>query len=139
MPEEAFKPKVVLALIVKDGKFLLIRRKVHLINEVRWVFPGGTVGEAENEEQATVRHARSEAKIDVAIKEKLLERIHPDTSVKVNYFYCEPKGNRKPQIGEPHEIAEVAWVPASEVLEKFTSDVHPKIQEFVLSQVRSRK
>ncbi len=133
---ETFKSKVVLALIEKSGKFLLIRRKIAGISELRWAFPGGTVGEAESDEQAVIRHAKDEVGITVTIKENLLERIHPDTRWTVSYFYCVPKDTTKTKIGEPHEIAEIAWVPANEVLHKFTSDVDPKIQKFVLSQAK---
>lgn len=138
MAEETFTPKVVLALIVKDGKFLLIKRKVPAINQVRWAFPGGTIGEAETPEDAVKRHAENEVGIKVDIKEKILERIHPDTLVGVVYFHCLPKNSLRPFIGEPHEIAKVEWVQAEEVLERFTSDVAPEIKKFILKIARSR-
>jgi hypothetical protein len=43
-------------------------------------------------------------------------------------------GGLEARIGEDYEIAEVAWVEAKEVLNKFTSDVDPLIQKFILSQ-----
>ena len=131
MAEETFTPKVVLALIVKDGRFLLIRRKVQLVKALRWAFPGGIVGEAETGEESLIRHIKSEVGLDVEIKARILERVHPDTFVKIVYFHCESKDSKKPKIGEPHEIAEVSWIPAKGVLDKFTSDVAPEIQKFI--------
>jgi len=132
---ETFKPKVVLALIEKSGKFLLIRRKVKLL-KLEWAFPGGVTHEGETDEEAVTREAKEEVGIDVKPVKKLLERKHPDTFVQVAYFHCTPKGNQNPEIGEAYEISEVAWVPAKEVLEKFTSDVDPIIQKFILSHAK---
>jgi len=131
--EETFTPKVVLALVVKDGKFLLIRRKLPMF-KLEWAFPGGVTEAQETEEEAVVREAKEEVGVDIKVIRKLLERKHPNTLVQVAYFYCVLKGNQKPLIGEGYEISEIAWVPASEVLDKFTSDVAPEIQKFIHSK-----
>ena len=133
MAEETFTPEVVLALIVKDGKFLLIERKISMLG-LHWAFPGGVNQKGETDEEAVVREAKEEVGLEVKVVKKLLERKHPDTLVQVAYFHCELKGNQKPLIGEDYEISEVAWVPAGEVLDKFTSDVAPEIQNFIRSQ-----
>ncbi|MCJ7805290.1 NUDIX hydrolase [Patescibacteria group bacterium] len=133
--KRVFKPKVVLALIVKDGKFLLIRRKVRLL-KLEWAFPGGVIEDDETDEQAVIREAKEEVGLDVKVVKKLLERKHPDTFVEVAYFDCTPKANQTPKNGETYEIAEIAWVPAGEVLNKFTSDVAPEIRKFILSKAR---
>jgi 8-oxo-dGTP diphosphatase len=132
--ETTFHPrKVVLALISDKGKFLLIRRKTPSF-KVEWAFPGGIVEGDETEEQAVVREAKEEVCLDVKVVKKLLERKHPNTLVQIVYFHCKPVGRLEASIGEDYEIAEVAWVEAPEVLNKFTSDVDPLIQKFVLSQ-----
>lgn len=135
MTNNTFKPKVVLALIEKSGEFLLIRRRIKLL-KLEWAFPGGVTHQGETEEESIVRETKEEVGIDVEVKEKLLERKHPDTFVQIAYFHCAPKNNKVPKIGEPHEIAEIAWVEAKEVLEKFTSDVDPIIQKFILSSAK---
>lgn len=132
MQETKFKPKVVLALIEKDGKFLLIRRKVKVL-KLEWAFPGGVTKRDESEKEGVVREAKEEVDLEVKVIKKLLERKHPDTFVQVAYFHCEPANNNRPTIKETYEISEVAWVPASEVFDKFTSDVDPKIQKFISS------
>lgn len=128
--------KVVLPLIVKRGKFLLIRRKLPSFG-VEWAFPGGVMGQGETEAECALREAQEEVGIDVEVKEKLLERKGPPTFfVTLAYYHCVPKGSLIPKVGQPHEIAEVEWVEAAEVLKRFTSDVHPKIKEFILSQAK---
>lgn len=132
MIDESFKPKVVLGLIENNGQFLLIKRKVPSF-KVNWAFPGGVIHPGETEEQCVAREVKSEVGIDVEVKEKLLERKHPNTLVTIAYFHCTPKGKTSPKVGEPDEISDVEWVRAKEVLERFTSDVDPKIQKFILS------
>lgn len=130
--ELQFKPKVVLALITWEGKFALIKRKIPAM-KVEWAFPGGVTNPGETDEAAVEREAMDELRLEVEAREKLLERKHPDTFVEIAYFHCVPTGDTNLQIGEPAEISEVEWVPAGQVLARFTSDVHPKITEFVQS------
>ncbi|MFZ5932509.1 MAG: NUDIX hydrolase [Patescibacteria group bacterium] len=133
MIEKAFIPKVVLALIIKNGKFLLIKRKVKLFR-LEWAFPGGITHRGETEGEAVIREAKEEVGLDVKVVKKIFERKHPDTLVQVAYFHCLPISGKKPEIGEKYEISEVKWVEAGEVLERFTSDVAPEIQKFILAQ-----
>lgn len=130
---------IVLVLIEKNGKFLLIRKNVPIIEQLRWAFPGGVILEEETEEKAVIRQAKDEVGLDVEIKEKLLERDHPSTSVSVTYFHCTPKGQGDAKIGQPEEIEKIEWVPAREVSQRFTTDVDPKIQKFILSHATSKK
>lgn len=130
--EEVYKPKVVLALIQKDGRFVLIRRRLPAM-KVEWAFPGGVTMPNETDEEAAVREAMQEVGMKVAAKQKLLERKHPNTMVLVSYVSCEPLTDDQPVVGEPDELSEAEWVSASEVLTRFTSDVHPTIRNFVMS------
>ncbi len=138
MSEEPRKPKVVLGLVEKEGNFLLIKRKVPELKLV-WAFPGGLVEPEENEEQAVVRELFEEVGIKVGVKEKLFERKHPNTLVQIVYMSCYQIDEAEPRLGEPDEIVEVKWVPAIEVLVKFTSDVHPLIRDFILSFERKEE
>ena len=131
MAEETFTSKVVLALIVKDGQFLLIRRKLPIF-KVEWAFPGGIAKKNETEEEAVVREAKEEVGLDVKVVKKLFERKHPNTLVQVAYFHCIPTSKKRPEIGEKYEISEIEWVEADKVLDKFTSDVAPEIKKFIL-------
>lgn len=132
---EAQAPKkVVLALIEYEGKFLLIRRRLSFF-KVEWAFPGGIIEEGETEEEAVVREAKEEVCLNVRARKKIFERKHPNTLVQIAYFDCELLGSEKEaKVGQEDEITEIEWVPAEKVLDRFTSDVHPVIREFVLSK-----
>ena len=97
--------KVVLALIERDGQFILINR-LHPHLKLTWAFPGGKI---EGEE------------VRMDVKE-------------VVYLYCQPLDpKQEPGIGEDYEIKEIKWVSTNEVLNYFTSDVHPTIKTFLES------
>lgn len=126
--------KVVLALIEHEGKFLLIRRRLPFF-KVEWAFPGGIIEGEETEEEAVVREVKEEVCLNVRAKKKIFERKHPNTLVQITYFDCELLGSEgEAKVGQEDEIAEIKWVPAKDVLDRFTSDVHPVIREFVLSK-----
>lgn len=127
------KTKVVLGLIQKGGQFVIIKRRKPLLH-LEWAFPGGIIKPGETEEQAVIREVQEEVGMDVeVIGEKLLERKHPNTLVQVCYYPCAPLNSKEPIIGEEYEIVEVKWAKPEEVLEFFTSDVHPVIREYILS------
>ncbi len=126
-------PKVVLGLVVKGGKFLLIQRKVEVM-KLKWAFPGGVTHEGESEEAATAREVWEETNAKVKVLTKLLERKHPDTYVTVAYFHCEVAEKTDIKINDPADIITAEWVPANEVIGRFTTNVDPKIEKFILSQ-----
>lgn len=133
MDETPHAPKVCLGLLVKDGKFLLIQRKTEIAH-LKWAFPGGVTHPGESEEDAAVREVWEETNAKVKVVEKLLERKHPDTFVTVAYFHCEEVEPTEIKVNDSEDIITAEWVPANEVLERFTTDVDPKIREFVTSQ-----
>ena len=130
--------KIALVLIEKNGSFLLIKRKKPLLG-LLWAFPGGVQNPGETEEQSAIREAKEETGLDVEIVgTKLFEWKHPRTYVQTVYFHCKQLDpNQEAIIGEEYEIAEMEWVPASEVFERFTTESSPLIREFVLSFARN--
>lgn len=80
------------AVVIKDGKVLLIHRK----NEKEfYVFPGGGVEEGETVEQAILRELMEETSITVRINKILEHKIYDDRTE--NYAYlCDYIS------GEPH-------------------------------------
>lgn len=125
--------KIVLALIEKDGSFLIIKRKKPLLG-LLWAFPGGIQKEGETEEDAVVRESKEEVGLDVeVVGNKLFEWKHPKTLVQTSYFHCrQTNTTQNADIGEPYEIEELEWVSSTEVFQKFTTESHQKIREFVL-------
>jgi len=132
MDAEGFVAKVTLAIIAREGRILLVHRKLPMFR-VEWAFPSGVMKQGETEEEAVVREMKERLDIDVKVVKKILERKHPDTLVQIVYFHCDQIGENEPDIKRPDKYSEFEWVPAGEVLGRFTSDVHPDIEKFVKS------
>ena len=77
----------VRAIIVKDGKIILIKRTKP--NSTYWVFPGGRVEAGETKQQALVREVKEELGLDIAVKDLLtsLPSAHPEMLDTTEYFF----------------------------------------------------
>lgn len=96
----------VSAIIVKEGKVVLIHRKKR--GHEYWVFPGGGVEKGEGHEEAIVREVKEETSLDVtkvtyAFDYKNKKGVHP-------IFYCEAEG-RELVLGGPEveRMTESNW------------------------------
>lgn len=105
-------PAIAAAVIVHEGKVLLIRRRERE-GKLLWQFPAGAVEEGESREDASVRETREETGVEVAAREALGERVHPQTGRLMSYTACEPIGDCNARVGDPEEIDAVEWVESS--------------------------
>jgi 8-oxo-dGTP diphosphatase len=69
---------IAAAVIVVDGRVLLIRRAV-VEGELVWLFPAGKVEPGEAVEDGAVREAGEETGLTVRAVRRLGERVHPIT------------------------------------------------------------
>lgn len=86
-------PTRVRAIIIKDDKILLIKRKK--AGEVYWVLPGGGVENGEINELALARECQEELGVEVKVKELAHEMFSekPETYDQKEYFFnCEILG-----------------------------------------------
>lgn len=128
----------VSAIIVKNGKLLLIRRVK--LGEEYYIFPGGGVDEGETLEKALIREVKEELTLDV-MKHKFLLSIQ---NIGVPQIATIHKGNRNehyylieeyggiPEIGGPEKERmnednqyHIEWVLLSEV--KKAKNIYPQV------------
>jgi len=81
--------RVVAALILKDGKFLVCQRTRHQTMPMKWEFPGGKIEEGEQPRDALRRELEEELGIDAIIGDEVLRIRHeyPNrSSVELRFF-----------------------------------------------------
>ena len=123
------QPPVSTAIIVDAGRVLMIRRRERE-GRLRWAFPGGGIEAGESPEQAAVRETAEEVTLEVKAVRVLGERVHPDTRVHMTYVACEPITGTA-GIGDPEEIAEVAWISHDQIPDYVPYGLFPRVQAYL--------
>lgn len=124
--------EVAAALIVRDGRYLLTRRRrgTHLAG--LWEFPGGKRQGGESLEACLKRELREELGIEVAVSEQVheVEHVYPTRKVRLHFFRCaitsgDPRGVEGQEVRwvGPGEFGAYAFPPAdAAVLRLLTGD-----------------
>lgn len=107
MTDVEAKPAIAAAVIVKDGRVLLVRRRVSE-GSLSWQFPAGAVEAGESAEDAAVRETLEETALKVRAVELLGERVHPATGREMSYTACAVLDGEA-VIGDAEEIDAVEW------------------------------
>jgi len=90
--------KVVAAVIVKENKILIARRKEGKHLEFKWEYPGGKVDNDENEKESLKRELKEELDISVSIDDYITESFYEYDKAKINlkaYFVKNYSGSIK--------------------------------------------
>ena len=104
---------VAAGLIVRDGRYLIARRKrgVHL--EGLWEFPGGKLEGGETLEQGLRRELREELGVEITrpVPFRVIRHAYPEKTVELHFFSCGIAS------GEPQPIGcdDVRWVAPGEL------------------------
>lgn len=112
-PDEVQQQPVAAAVVVHEGRVLLVRRRV-AEGQLSWQFPAGKVERGETGEVAAVRETKEETGLHVTVVTLLGERVHPVTGRLVSYVACAVEGGTA-QVADADEIAEVAWATLAEI------------------------
>ncbi|MCI3155513.1 NUDIX domain-containing protein [Streptomyces sp. GB4-14] len=123
------KPGISAAIIVADGKVLMVRRRVSE-GELMWQFPAGQIEDGEAAEEAAVRETAEETGLVVAVTKLLGERVHPKTGRLMSYTACEPLQGEA-RVADEEELDAVAWVAHSEIKEYVPYGLFGPVQEYL--------
>lgn len=108
------KPPVAVAIIVRDGRTLVVRRRFSE-GELRWTFVSGELEPGESAEQAAVRETAEEVGLQVRAESVLGDRVHPITKRAMTYVLC-AEASGKLEHRDHEELSEVAWVDYEDLL-----------------------
>lgn len=106
-PSSSERPPIAAAVIVKDGRVLMVRRRVKE-DQLSWQFPAGEVEAGESAAAAAVRETQEETGLTVRAAENLGERVHPNTGRTMVYVACDVVDGTA-HVADEEELAEVAW------------------------------
>jgi 8-oxo-dGTP pyrophosphatase MutT (NUDIX family) len=99
------------AVVLRDGRFLVIRRSEHVVAPGAFCFPGGGIEPGETEEVALVRELREE--LDVLVRPiRLLWRSLTPWNVALAWWLSEFEGE---PTCNPAEVASFHWLASDDL------------------------
>ncbi|GGL05200.1 NUDIX hydrolase [Mangrovihabitans endophyticus] len=123
------RPPIAAAVIVHDGKVLLVRRRVKE-GQLSWQFPAGGVEAGESAEQAAVRETLEETGLTVQAATRLGERVHPNTGRTMLYVACDYLDGTA-YAADEEELAEVEWCDTDTLAEHVPYPFFGPVQEYL--------
>ena len=125
---------VAAAILQREGKILLTRRKCEAHQGGLWEFPGGKQEQGETLEQCLQRELKEEIDIEIgAVKHFYVLRYHyPEKEVELHFFSCSIfQGDPKPL-----ESIEMVWVPKGELaFYEFPAADRPVLKKILQGQL----
>jgi 8-oxo-dGTP diphosphatase len=127
---------VAAAVVARDGRFLMTRRRPRAHLGGLWEFPGGGVDDGESPTAALIRELREELGVEAAVGEPVTFSWHEDPRRRILLLFYralvdrEPIGAEGQELGwfSPAEMLELAVPPADVALIRLlnrTGDVPP--------------
>lgn len=123
------KPAIAAAIIVQDGKLLLVQRRV-AEGELSWQFPAGAVEVGETFEDAAVRETAEEAGLTVEAVKMLGERIHPKTGRLMGYVACTVMSGTA-HVADSEELSDITWATPEQFRTYVPYGFAPAVQEYL--------
>ncbi|MFG2631033.1 NUDIX hydrolase [Streptomyces sp. NPDC048473] len=120
---------VAAAVVVQDGRVLLVRRRI-AEGALLWQFPAGKIESDEAPEETAVRETQEETGLLVAPSSVLGRRVHPMTGRAIHYIACRALGG-KAFVASAEELAELAWIAHGEIPEYVPYGLFEPVQEYL--------
>lgn len=102
------------AVVVRDGHFLVIRRSALVVAPGAYCFPGGAIEANESEEAALVREMQEELDVTVQPMRRLWRSVTP-WGVNLAWWLAALDSTARPQPN-PDEVESVVWLTAEQML-----------------------
>ena len=103
----AERPGISAAVIVHEGRVLMVRRRVKE-GRLSWQFPAGEIEPGESPEEAAVRETREETGLKVTAVQLLGRRVHPQTQRLMSYTACDVVAGTA-YVADADELADLTW------------------------------
>jgi 8-oxo-dGTP diphosphatase len=136
MVDQSSRPPIVAAVIVQDGRVLMVRRRVRE-GSLSWQFPAGELESGETFDETAVRETREEVGLVVKAIRVLGERVHPATRRQMAYVACEPISGTAELVDE-EELDALAWCTKAELDERVPQPLFSAVQDHLEQMLPSR-
>lgn len=123
------KPGISAAIIVSDGKVLMVRRRISE-GELMWQFPAGAIEPGEGALEAAVRETGEETALTVKAIRLLGERVHPKTGRLMSYTACEVVEGEA-RVADAEELDAVTWAAHSEIADYVPYGLFGPVQQYL--------
>lgn len=117
------------AVIVEDGRFLVIRRSQYVRAPNLLCFAGGTIEAGESPEQAIVRELKEELAIESQARQHLWQS-RTAWGTLLEWVLVERQADSTP-VADPREVSEWMWLAAEELLNH--PDLLPSVPDFFIA------
>lgn len=104
---------VAAAIIVRDGRYLIARRKPDTHLGGFWEFPGGKCEDGEPLEACLMRELREELDVTISapVPFQTVRHAYPEKTVELHFFRCSIESGE----ATARDCAETRWVAATEL------------------------
>jgi 8-oxo-dGTP pyrophosphatase MutT (NUDIX family) len=102
------------AVVVRDGRMLVIRRSRSVVAPLTYCFPGGGIEPGESEEEALIREFREEIGVKVWPVKRLWQCVTA-WKVRLAWWLAELEPGEVP-VANPAEVESIRWVTPTEML-----------------------
>ncbi|MEU0180205.1 NUDIX hydrolase [Streptomyces sp. NPDC006207] len=123
------QPGISAAIVVQEGRVLMVRRRMRE-GELSWQFPAGGIEAGESPEEAAVRETLEETGLTVSAIKLLGERVHPKTKRLMSYTACDVVSGTA-HVADEEELAELAWVAHAEIPEYVPYGLFEPVQDYL--------
>lgn len=127
-----YPPRGVVAVVVRDGKFLVIRRSQQVRSPGMFCFPGGSIEAGESEEVAVVREFAEELGAEISLLRRLWTS-RTVTNVRLAWWLVDLGEFAELRLNSL-EVESVHWLTREEALE--LPDLLPSNRDFYVALMK---
>jgi 8-oxo-dGTP diphosphatase len=103
----------VVIVVVRGGRYLVVRRSDRVVAPGAWCFVGGAIEPGETEQQALVREFREEVSGRITPVRRIWEYSRPDGQLRLYWWSAELLDDELHP--NPAEVAELRWCTPAEM------------------------